>query len=379
MSNKMVHPVKIVIIYLFSVVNGGKHGLLLLYRPIDVSNECAFSGRLRYDLSFGMGMSDTITMVFRTINEKDYACNVDIVTQSELDVYLVVVIKFPTSISTNCHANADAFNVIKQKKCLRICDLIGSRDLYSPYFVITVKGRIRFRFLSNSSINSDISADLYQVTATSARLEPPTKCNSRNETLCVIDRQDFCFTSGVVCDGIKNCGVSDWFDERKSECSLPIEYLGYAPVIAVVGALFCALLAGGHIILRCLPPPTHSFFIFNANEDNRLNIDPLFKVSGQAAPKMEKTRRTSLIPVFSSTSSSQQSEAIEMHPASTSQTEAHSPSLSIDDQHSFMRKSTVKNVTSRLQSTLRFVASKGKKLRASLTGTEAKDDHKENI
>uniref|UniRef100_A0A2A4J6I2 Uncharacterized protein n=1 Tax=Heliothis virescens TaxID=7102 RepID=A0A2A4J6I2_HELVI len=376
-----MHPVEIVLIYLFSVVSGGKHGLLLLHRPIDVSSDCAFSGRLRYDLSFGMGMSDTITMVFRTINEQDYACSVDIVTQTELDIYLVVVIKFPTSISTNCHANADAFNVIKQKKCLRICDLVRNKDMYSPYFVITVKGKIRFRFLSNSSINSDISADLYQVTATSARLEPPTKCNSRNETLCVIDRQEFCFTSGVVCDGIKNCGVSDWFDERKSECSLPIEYLGYAPVIAVVGALFCALLAGGHILMRCLPPPTHSFFIFNANEDNRLNIDPLFNTSEQSPPKMEKARQASLIPVFSSTSSSQQSEIIEMNPVSTSQVHVDlpSPSLSITDQYGFMRRSAVKTVTSKLQNTIRFVAAKGKKLRASLTGTDIKEDHKDAI
>lgn len=48
------------------VVLGVKHGFLLLYRPIEVTYDCAFSGRLRYDLSYGMGMSDTITLVRRT-------------------------------------------------------------------------------------------------------------------------------------------------------------------------------------------------------------------------------------------------------------------------------------------------------------------------
>lgn len=38
-------------------------GLLLLYRPKDISGECAASRHLRFDLSFGMGMSDTTTLV----------------------------------------------------------------------------------------------------------------------------------------------------------------------------------------------------------------------------------------------------------------------------------------------------------------------------
>lgn len=87
------------------------------------------------------------------------------------------------------------------------------------------------------------------------------------------------------------------FDERKSECSLPIEYLSYAPVIAVVGALICAILAGGHLLMRCLPPLADSFFIFNANEDNRLCIDPIFKPPEQVPFEVNKVKRTSLIPV----------------------------------------------------------------------------------
>ncbi|CAB3235132.1 unnamed protein product [Arctia plantaginis] len=279
-----------------------KNGLLLLYRPLDVSNECAFSGHLRYDLSFGMGMSDTITMiiselpkkiatltlkittqsvlieaqnkkidnqqqtinhltkviedlstkidklltstsvseieeptkmaatqgVLRTLNGIDYECSIEIAAQST-NVYLIVVIKFPTNLLKNCFANEDAF-----------------------------------------------MAEMYQVTATTARKKPlPGDCQGKNETLCVIDHKEYCFTNGVVCDGIINCGAKDWFDERQAECSLPVEYLGYAPTIAVVGALACTLLAAGHILVRCLPAQASSFFIFNANEDNRLRIDPL--------------------------------------------------------------------------------------------------------
>lgn len=38
-------------------------GLLLLYRPNDISNDCLISHHLRYDISFGHGLSDTITLV----------------------------------------------------------------------------------------------------------------------------------------------------------------------------------------------------------------------------------------------------------------------------------------------------------------------------
>lgn len=38
-------------------------GIMLLYQPLDISNDCVFSTTLRYDLSFGMGLSDTISLV----------------------------------------------------------------------------------------------------------------------------------------------------------------------------------------------------------------------------------------------------------------------------------------------------------------------------
>lgn len=94
--------------------------------------------------------------MFRTLSGIDYECNIEIAAQTE-DVYLVVVIKFPTNLLQNCYANEDAFMVMKKNKCLRLCELLGDRNVYSSYFVITVKGRLRFRFLSNSSINSDIN------------------------------------------------------------------------------------------------------------------------------------------------------------------------------------------------------------------------------
>lgn len=56
----LIHVISILWL-LFSITKG--RGLLLLYRPKDVSNDCAFSQHLRYDISFGMGMSDTITLV----------------------------------------------------------------------------------------------------------------------------------------------------------------------------------------------------------------------------------------------------------------------------------------------------------------------------
>ena len=77
-----------------------------------------------------------------------------------------------------------------------------------------------------------------------------------------------------------------------------MERLGYAPVIAVMAALICAFIAGGHALMRILPSPAQSFFIFNANEDNRFCIDPLL-VPKESAPKTEKFKHLSIIPVLS--------------------------------------------------------------------------------
>ncbi|XP_075991416.1 uncharacterized protein LOC142986701 [Anticarsia gemmatalis] len=336
-----------------------KRGLLLLYRPLDISRECAFSERLRYDLSFGMGMSDTITLVLKTLNGIDYECNIEIVGETP-SVYMVVVIKFPTILLHNCLVNRDAFIVLKKNKCLRLCELIGDRDIFSPYFVITALGRLRFRFLSNSSINSDMNADMYQITGTTARLKPNNaSCNNKNETLCVSDRKKFCFTSGVVCDGIKNCGVTDWYDERPSECNLSVEYLSYAPVVAVIAALACAILAAGHILVRCLPPLASSFFIFNVNEDNRLCVDPLLFPPEHTTRPIETVKRVSLIPVFSSSSSNNSSED-DTTRTTVSQPGPSTPVSTKVKVGSKKRSGTVKSMTTRIQETLRAVTLRGK-------------------
>ncbi|XP_068629588.1 uncharacterized protein [Battus philenor] len=270
-------------------------GLLLLYRPRDISSDCAASRHLRFDLSFGMGMSDTTTLVFRTMNDFDYGCEVEMATES-FELNLLVVIRYPNSIVKNCAVNRDAFTVLKRNKCLRLCDLVGNRDVSSQYYILTLRERIRFRFISNSSVNTDMNANFYQVTVTVARSAPRGGCSRRNETICTIDGKDYCFTSGVVCDGINNCGVADWFDERKAQCGLPVERLRLAPVIAVLSALFCALLVAGRALLRCLPPATSSFFIFNANEDNRLCVDTILKAPQALDVPPNTIKHYSIIP-----------------------------------------------------------------------------------
>ncbi|XP_045781123.1 uncharacterized protein LOC123878102 isoform X2 [Maniola jurtina] len=237
-----------------------------------------------------------ILMVFRTLNDIDYECVVEIVTSS--NQYLVTVVRYPTTIAKNCEVNRDALTVLKKWKCTRLCDLL-SGEAYTPYFTFTVKNRLRFLFKSNSSINSDINANFYQVTITSARQAPFQGCNRRNETICTVDQLDFCFTTGVVCDGIENCGVDDWFDERKSQCTLPVQRLGYAPIVAVMAVFICAVVAGGHALVRLLPPHANSFFVFNENEDNRLCIDPVLVPRGNA-PGVEAFKRVSIIPVLDS-------------------------------------------------------------------------------
>lgn len=53
---------------LFSLVSG--RGVLLLYQPLDISKDCAFSQRLRYDITYGMGMSDTKTLVLQFLTNQ---------------------------------------------------------------------------------------------------------------------------------------------------------------------------------------------------------------------------------------------------------------------------------------------------------------------
>ncbi|XP_072930377.1 uncharacterized protein [Epargyreus clarus] len=316
-----------------------------LYRPRDISEPRAMSRFQRYDLSFGMGTSDTITLVFRTIYELDYECTVEIVVDSDT-AFLLIVVRYPTLMGLNCEMNRDAITVLKKNVCLRLCDFV--QDELASYIIFPVQSRLRFKFVSNSSINSDMNAYLYQVTATTARQRPPTGCFKPNETTCTVNHRHYCFTSGVVCDGIRNCGVNDWFDERKALCGLPIEKLDVAPVVAVAAALLCALLAASHVLLRCLPPQGKSFFIFNANEDNRLCIDPLLKPRGSYSPEPEKKRHMSLIPVLSSSSESE----IECNSLNEC---VRIPKPSKVDERAPRRKMTMRSMTAKIQEKFRLV------------------------
>ncbi|CAH0718437.1 unnamed protein product, partial [Brenthis ino] len=157
------------------------------------------------------------------------------------------------------------------------------------------------------------------------------------------------------------------FDERKSKCNLPVERLGYAPVIAVMAALLCAFVAGGHTLLRCLPSPAQSFFIFNANEDNRLCIDPLLAPK-EHAPDIDHFPRVSVIPVSLSSSSENEeenSQVIKMHRLhregeSSSRdkelmSESDAPSSSRMEIPEPERKNTVRSLTEKLQGRFKFV------------------------
>ncbi|XP_026316826.1 uncharacterized protein LOC113227931 isoform X2 [Hyposmocoma kahamanoa] len=205
---------------LFSLASG--RGVLLLYQPLDISKDCAFSQRLRYDITYGMGMSDTKTLLFRTMKEVDYECEVDIVTEKRFDLYLLIVIRFPNNILTNCHLNPDAFTLYNQDQCLRLCDHLyaDSPRSMSTYFTASLKGKMRFRFVSNCSINSEMNANLYEVTATSARIKGNKHCNLSNESLCIMGNIHYCFTSGVACDGLMSVGLNaGWL--RKSSVTHP--------------------------------------------------------------------------------------------------------------------------------------------------------------
>ncbi|XP_004929887.1 uncharacterized protein LOC114245164 [Bombyx mandarina] len=348
-------------IYLFicnvTKVNGG--GVLYLYRPKDITSECTFSNQLNFDITFGMGLSDTITLILRNLDTITYECSIEIVTKSK-EYTILLSLRFPTNFNTQCELNREAFVIYKRNKCRRLCDF---EDLYQTerYVTTTVSGRLRLHFISNSTINTELNADIYQITATSARKRSLSNCYPRNESTCTINNVTYCYTSGVVCDGIKNCGINDWFDEHLSKCSLPVEKLGYAPVIAVIAAVLCAIVAIGHILMRLFPPITNSFFIFNANEDNRLCLDSVYKAPDFEDYRWEKRRKTSVIPVLSSSSFSTLSSVDHvinvMHEMDKKN---NSGRITQERQQKWQRKKTMfKSMTETIQKRILSIANRG--------------------
>ncbi|XP_041987741.1 uncharacterized protein LOC121739365 isoform X2 [Aricia agestis] len=215
---------------------------------------------------------------------------------------MIFVVRFPTmAVYQNCLLNPGALMVVMGDSCVRVCSF-ATEDTVSPYIVMSVKQNLTFQFTSNSSINQYIFANFYQVTVTTARVKPPGGCAKKNETSCTANGIDYCFTSGVSCDGIKNCGVEDWFDERRSECVDIEDNLKIWSVLAFLALFLFIITTGCHLLIRCLPPITGSFFIFTANEDNRLCIDPKLVPSG-SPPDVAIPRQPSIIPISSCSSS----------------------------------------------------------------------------
>lgn len=91
--------------------------------------------------------------------EVDYECDVEIVTEKRSDLYLLVVVRFPNSIIKNCQLNPDAITINKQDQCFRLCDQVqlDPPRSVSTYFTASLMGNMRFRFVSNCSINSEMN------------------------------------------------------------------------------------------------------------------------------------------------------------------------------------------------------------------------------
>ncbi|XP_037978049.2 uncharacterized protein LOC119694835 [Plutella xylostella] len=264
----------LVIFLLLAVQSCCGAGVLVLYQPLDVTAACVASSRLRYDTSFGMGMSDTITLVFRTLAEVDYQCEVEIVT--ERNYFLLVVIKFPMPVSRSCQLGQNAVNILRRGTSCNLCEMVDLRVSDDLYFSAVAKTRIKLQMTNNNTLNK-IADNFYQVTATAARATNDSDCPLSNETLCTFQDRNYCFTSGVFCDGIRNCGVGDWFDETREVCGPHGDKLSPLAVATVVAAILLAGLALYRLLLSCLPSASDTFFTFSAMEDNRLRIDPVVK------------------------------------------------------------------------------------------------------
>ncbi|CAH4038382.1 unnamed protein product [Pieris brassicae] len=95
------------------------------------------------------------SQVLRTLTEIDYACTVEVVVEPA--VQLLVVVRYPNLANSNCEMNRDAFILMKKHRCIRFCDVMYDESLQSHYFTFHVKERLRFKFVSNSSINADLN------------------------------------------------------------------------------------------------------------------------------------------------------------------------------------------------------------------------------
>lgn len=99
----------------------------------------------------------------RTISEVDYECEIDITTESSREIALLIVIRFPNAIRINCQQNPYAFTILKKDECVRLCEEISMKDS-TPFFFIALSSKIRFRFVSNSSINTDMQVSfVYEI------------------------------------------------------------------------------------------------------------------------------------------------------------------------------------------------------------------------
>lgn len=95
--------------------------------------------------------------LFRTIDEIDYQCRVDIVTDESKGVYLLLVIKYPNPLGVSCEVNPNAFAIFKKEHCIRVCDQVEYKKYPSKLLKLYMTGRVRLRFVSNSSVNADIN------------------------------------------------------------------------------------------------------------------------------------------------------------------------------------------------------------------------------
>lgn len=92
--------------------------------------------------------------MLRTLAEIDYGCTVEVVVEPAEQ--LLVVVRYPNFVYANCKLNRDAFILLKKHRCIRLCDVIDDRNP-TRYFTFHVKERLRFKFVSNSSINADLN------------------------------------------------------------------------------------------------------------------------------------------------------------------------------------------------------------------------------
>nr|CAD7404244.1 unnamed protein product [Timema cristinae] len=250
-------------------------------------------------LTVGMGISDSSVLLFSE-NTAILDCSIEIQTSDE-NVLLIVVMEFPDKKkdeescvnpydNTRSIIELEAITIPNNKTS--VCDNINEEEEGTSivhYILATNKVTIR--------LYSEGTFETMKVTSTATkRVASGGRCDEETELRCRLTESnrttiDMCLSKELLCDGNANCGERNLHDEDPKICEA--SKTSHLWLVVTAGMFMMAVLVFFlvRLLRSCVPRVGDHFFIFNANEDNRLNLYPIFMKP--PSPQTTDLRKTS--------------------------------------------------------------------------------------